>query len=125
MFQRRINLWRRSSKLSQNLLISVGCRHLDLYHFINKAGKFCPFRTAENEFAFFQMGIGIVEHIVHAKPRYFAHNFRLLFVRNFRKLPLRLLKAGKDILVMFAYQRLEQFFLTFVITIKGSGSHAY
>ena len=57
--------------------------------------------------------------------RNITHNLWLLLVGEFGKFLLRFLKAGKQVRVMLAYQRLEQFFFAFVIAIKGPGSHSH
>ena len=125
MLQRGVNLGRRPPKLLQDFLIGMGCRCLNFHHFINKAGKFCPFRAAEDELTFLKMFISVVEHIKHASAGNVSHNLRLLLVGEIGKFLLRFLKTAKQVRIMLAYQSLEQFFFAFVIAIKGSGSHSH
>ena len=66
-----------------------------------------------------------MKNIVHADSRNITHDFRLSGSWKFGKLLLCLYKTVANIFIMLTNDGFKKFFFTFVISVKGSGSHSH
>ena len=124
MLQRGVDGGGGAAQRAQNCLVGVRALLLDGDHFVYQPGKARSLGAAENELARLQVRIGVVEHIEHAGPGEFDQHLRLPFAGKLSELPLRVGKAGDEVPVVFAHQRLKERLFAFVVAVKGAGGHA-